>query len=591
VRFRNGTVILAGSLAATIVLAGCSSSGGSTPNPGGAPAGASGFNAAVNGTYNPSNAKGGTLKFVTDSDPDSLDGARFYLASMFNFSRFYLRTLVTEAAAPGKGGLKLVNDLASSQDISADGLTYTYRLKSGLKFEDGTAITSKDIKYGIERVFAQDAIPGGPTYLISSLDEGQKYPGPYKDSDPNKMGLKSVTTPDDNTIVFKLSAPDSTFAYKLAMGGAAPVPMAKDTGANYTNHPISSGPYKVKTFEPGKQLVLDRNPYWDASTDQVRKALPDQIVMTVITDDSEKDAALLDGTANVDFQQVGVQPDTQAKVLTTPDLKAHSDNPTTGFIRYISIVSTVPPFDNLDCRKAVQYATDKVALQTARGGPFAGGDIAYDMIPTVLTGHNSSLSSMYTGPSGKPDLQKAKAALQSCGQPNGFKTTIATQATSKGKAVAEALQQALAKVGIEAGIDATAPSPYYSGTVGTPSNVHKKGYGLIVAGWGADYPADAGYLQVLVDSRLIQQSGGNNNTAELKDPSIDTLIDQANKENDLNKSAAIWKQIDQKTMESADYLPFVYDKALNYRNPKTTNVYVTDFVGQYDFISLGVQNG
>jgi peptide/nickel transport system substrate-binding protein len=582
-------VVLAGSVAAAIVLSGCSSSTG-TPNTSTTGASAStGFNAAVKGIYNPSNVKGGTLKFVNDSDPDSLDGARFYLASMFNFSRFYLRTLVTEAAAPGKDGLKLVNDLASSQQISPDGLTYTYTLKTGLKFEDGTPITSKDIKYGIERVFAQDVLPGGPTYLISSLDEGQKYPGPYRDTDPNKMGLKSVTTPDDNTIVFKLAAPDATFPYKLAMGGAAPVPMKKDTGGKYTNHPISSGPYMVQTFEPGKQIVLVRNPNWDPATDTVRKALPDQIVMTVITDDAEKDAAILDGTADVDFNQVGVQPDTQAKLLTTPDLKANADNPTTGFIRYISIVSAVPPFDNLDCRKAVQYAADKVAMQTARGGPTAGGDIAYDMIPTTLGGHNAKLSSMYTGTSGKPDLDKARAALQSCGQPNGFRTTIATTATAKGRAVAEALQQSLAKVGIQASIDATDPAPYYSATVGTPSNVHKKDYGLIVAGWGADYPADAGYLQVLTDSRLIQQNGGNNNTGELKDPSIDALIDQANKETDVAKSSAIWQQIDQKTMESADYLPFVYDKALNIRNPEMTNVYVTDFVGEYDFVSLGVK--
>jgi peptide/nickel transport system substrate-binding protein len=505
---------------------------------------------------------------------------------MFNFSRFYLRTLVTEDDAPGDASLKLVNDLAQSQDISADGLTYTYKLKSGLKYEDGSAITTKDIKYGIERVFAQDVLPGGPTYLIGALDEGQNYKGPYKDKSTD--GLKSVETPDDTTIIFHLKSPDSSFPFKLAMGGASPVPQAKDTGAKYTNKPVSSGPYMFKTYEPGKSLVLTRNPNWDRSTDTVRKALPDEIDLTVISDDTEKDNALLDGTANIDVDQVGVQAATQAKVLTDPTLKANADNPVTGFIRYITISTKVKPLDNIDCRKAVMYATDKVALQTARGGPTAGGAIAQGMIPPNLSGYDPGLTT-YTGPSGKPDVDKAKAALQACGQPNGFNTVIATQSTDKGKKVAEGLQQALAKVGINATIDATDPSPYYSATIGTPSNVLKKGYGLMVAGWGADYPLNAGYLQVIVDGRLILPSGGNINTAELNDPAINDLIDQANQTTDFAKDQSIWRQIDKMVMDSATYMPFVYDKALNYRNPNTTNVFQAKWVGMYEFSTLGVK--
>jgi peptide/nickel transport system substrate-binding protein len=582
--------VAAGSVAIALAFAGCSAKS-STPggDETGTGSGATGFNAAVKGVYNPSTHRGGVLKFVTDSDADSWDGARFYYAWVFNFSRFYLRTLVTAAPKPGQGSLELVNDLAQSQDISADGLTYTYKLKSGIKFEDGTAITAKDIKYGVERNFATDVLPGGPPYLKAALDEGQNYPGPYKDSAPDKLGLRSVQTPDPSTIVFKLATPDATFPYKLAMGGAAPVPVAKDTGSRYTSHPVSSGPYRFKSYEPAKKLVLDRNPNWDPATDTVRNALPDEIDLTVITEDTEKDAAIVsDGIADIDVNQVGVQPTTQARILTNPDLKANADNPATGFIRFFGISTKVPPFDNIECRKAVQYATDKVALQTARGGPLAGGDIATDMIPTTLSGHDPGLTP-YTGTAGKPDVDKAKAALSACGKPNGFTTTIATQSTAKGRKVAEAMQQALAKVGITAQIDASDPSAYFSTTIGTPDIVHKKNYGLMMMGWGADYPANAGYLQVLVDGRLIQEHGGNNNTPELNDPEINSLIDEANKENDAAKSAALWKQIDKLVMDSAVYVPFVYDKALNYRNPRTTNVYVAAWVGQYDFVRMGVQ--
>jgi len=156
VKRRTG-VAVASVAALALVLAGCAK--GSTPGTSGSTGGKSGFNAATEGVVNPSDKKGGTLKFASSSDIDSWDPARAYYAWAWNMQRFYIRTLVAPQAKPGKEGLKLVNDLAQSQDISSDGLTYTYKLKSGLKYEDGSTIKSEDIKYGIERVFAQAVGP------------------------------------------------------------------------------------------------------------------------------------------------------------------------------------------------------------------------------------------------------------------------------------------------------------------------------------------------------------------------------------------------------------------------------------------------
>jgi peptide/nickel transport system substrate-binding protein len=587
VKLRTGAVV-ASSVALALVIAACSSKSATPGNTAsGGPAGASGFNAASTGIVNPSTHKGGVLKLGQASDFDSLDPARTYYAYGWNFTRYYNRTLVTSTPAPGKDALKLTNDLASSQNISPDGLTYTYKLKSGIKFEDGTPITSKDIKYGIERVFATDVISGGPTYLITFLDQGQKYPGPYKDTDPNKLGLKSVTTPDDSTIVIHLDKPFADLPYLLAMPGAGPVPKDKDTGAKYGSHPVSSGPYKFKSYEPGKSLVLVRNENWDPATDSVRKALPDEIDVTSGLDPEELDSELMDGTQNIDIGQVGVQPTAQAKILLDPELKKNADEPLTGFTRYFAVSTVVPPLNNIECRKAVQYAADKVALQTARGGKDAGGDIAPSMIPPTVAGYDPDLTP-FTGKAGTPDVAKAKAALQACGQPNGFKTVIATTNKGKGPKVAEALQQALAKVGITATIDASDQSLYYSTTIGSPANVHKKGFGLMVAGWGADFPTGYGYLDVLVDGRKIQ-SAGNSNYAEVNDPAINDAIDKALLETDPAKAAAAWAQIDKMAMDTGAFLPFVFDKALNYRNPKTTNVYVDAYYGMYDFQALGVE--
>jgi peptide/nickel transport system substrate-binding protein len=585
VRLRTGAAV-AGSAALALALSACG--GGTTPNnTNTGPKGATGFNAGAAGIVNPSDVKGGTLKMANNSDIDSFDPARAYYAWAWNFQKsFYVRTLVTNTPKPGNDGLTLVADLAQDTGkVSDDKLTYTYKLKSGLKFEDGTAITSKDVKYGIERVFAQDVLSGGPTYLIDFLDGGQHYPGPYKDTDPNKLGLKSVETPDDQTIVFHLKEPFGDFPYLLAMPGGGPVPRAKDTGDRYSDKPVSSGPYKFQSNEPGKKAVLVRNTNWDPATDKVRKALPDQIDLSFQVEPNELDNQLMDGTLDLDTGQTGVQQAAQAKILLDQSKKANADEPLTGFIRYFAMSTKVPPFDNIHCRKAVQYAADKLALQTARGGADAGGDIATNMLPPNIAGHDPKLDP-YNTKSGKPQVDKAKEELKACGKPDGFTTVIAARNKGKEPRSAEALQQALAAVGIKSTIDVSDAGLYFRSTIGAPSNVHNKGYGIVTAGWGADFPTGYGYLQVLVDGRAILPSG-NNNFSELNDPEINSLIDKARTEPDAKKAADIWGQINAKVMDSASLLPFVYDKALNYRNPRMTNVFVNQYYGMWDFSTLG----
>ncbi|GAA1807419.1 ABC transporter substrate-binding protein [Planosporangium flavigriseum] len=585
-RIKRGAVV-AGTVALALGLSACGGGGSSSDN---ASKGASGYNAGVHGIVNPSEKKGGTLRFGYTSDVDSLDPTRIYYASGQNFMRaFYNRTLLTPASKPGADGLILEPDMAEVlPEISADKLTYTFKLKKGLKFEDGTPVTSKDVKYGIERSFATDVLSGGPPYLKDMLDQGQNYPGPYKDTDPEKLGLKSVQTPDDSTIVFKLAAPFSDFPYLLVMAAGA-VPKAKDTGEKYTNHPVSTGPYMVEKFDPGKKLTMVRNPNWDPATDKTRKALPDRIEMTLQMNADELDKQLLDGTLDLDFGQTGVQQAAQAKILLDPNLKKNADAPNNGAIRYAALSTQVAPFDNVHCRKAVQYATDKTAIQTARGGSENGGDIAVNMLPPNIGGHDPKLDP-YNTKSGKPQVDKAKEELKLCGKPNGFETKIAVRNKGKEPKMAEALQQSLAAVGIKATIDQSDASLYFRSTIGSPANVHSKGYGIMVAGWLADFPTGYGYLDVLVDGRLILPSG-NNNYEELNDPEINSLIDQAKAEPDAKKAQAIWSQINAKVMDTASLVPFVYEKAMNYRNPRLTNVFQDQYWGEWSFGQLGVSDG
>ncbi|MEV4556510.1 ABC transporter substrate-binding protein [Kitasatospora sp. NPDC049285] len=587
---RNRT-LAAAALVATLALttAACGGSkGGSGSDNASAKSGAAGFNAAADKVVNPSDKKGGTLNLWTTTDVDSLDPGRAYYASVWNFERFYARTLLAFDGKPGKDGLNLVPDLASAKpEISADGKTYTFKLKSGLKFEDGSPITSKDIKYGIERVFAQDVISGGPTYLINELDQGQDYKGPYTDTDPNKLGLKSVQTPDDSTIIFSLAKPNSDFPYLLAMGSAAPVPQKLDTGAKFGDKPVSSGPYKFKSAEPGKGYELVRNENWDPASDPFRKALPDVVKLTVTTNADDMDARLLSGDADLDWAQTGLSQAAQVKVLQDQALKAHTDDPYNGFIRYVTIAPSVAPFDNQHCRNAVLYAADTTALQTARGGSVAGSLFGSMLPPNIL---GSDDYDPYGFTKGKPNVDKAKEELKACGKPDGFKTTIAVRG-NKPKEVnsAVALQTALKAVGIDVTVDQY-DGKLISSVIGAPDVVKTKGYGLIVMGWGADYPTGSGYLQPLVDGRFIT-SNGNNNYAGINDPEINGWFDQAAASTDPAKAADFYKKINHKVIDGGYYLPIVADKALNWRNPRLTNVYITDAFGEVDFQALGVSDG
>ncbi|WP_030218583.1 ABC transporter substrate-binding protein [Streptomyces bikiniensis] len=577
-RIAAGALLAAATMVVTTACGGGNGGGGDKGKDGLA------FNGGVNKVLNASDKKGGELKFIGSQEADSWDPQRGYYGFVWDFARYYTRQLVTFKAAPGTASTELVSDLATDTGkVSADGLTYTFTLKDGIAWEDGKPITSKDIKYGIERIWAQDVISGGPIYLQQVLDPKGEYKGPYKDTSPDKLGLKAIETPDDKTIVFKLPVANGDFLQMLAMPAASPVRQDKDTKSKYGLKPFSSGPYKWESYTPNKSIKLVRNDKWDAKTDTVRKALPDKISVTFTTNADDMDNRLIEGEYDLDINATGVGAAARQKVL--QQHKGNIDNPQTGFIRYAVFPQTV--IDNVECRKAIIYAADSKSLQTARGGPQAGGDIASNMLPPAIKGADPK-ADPYGKLAGKADVAKAKEALAKCGKPNGFKTTIAVRNNKPIEiATAESLQQSLKAVGIEAQIDQF-DGAQTSGIIGSPKVVKEKGYGIIIMGWGADFPSGQGFLQPLVDGRFILQSG-NNNFSELNDPAINGLFDQALKETDPVKAGELYKQINTKVSEAAVYLPFTHEKNIIWRSSRLTNVYTADaYNGRYDYASLGV---
>ncbi|MFE7030301.1 ABC transporter substrate-binding protein [Streptomyces sp. NPDC057621] len=550
-----------------------------------------GYNAATKGITNVSDTKGGTLRFVSTQEADSWDPQRTYYGFVWDFARYYTRQLVTFAPRPGRESTELVPDLASGlAKVSDHGTTYAYALRDGITWEDGSPITSQDIKYGIERTWADDVISGGPAYLQKALDPEKTYKGPYSDTDPQNQGLQAIETPDDKTIVFHLAEPNGDFEQMLALPTASPVKRERDTGDLYELRPFSSGPYKFSSYDPNRKLVLVRNGRWNEDSDPIRPALPDRIEVTFVTDANDMDKRLLSGEFDLDLNGTGLSRAAISKVLGSADLKKHLDNPRTGFIRYAAFPQSVKPLDNIHCRKAIIYAADHTELQSARGGPTVGGDIAPNMLPPSIEGSDRTYDPYgVLDNNGRPNLDKARQELKACGKPKGFSTTIGVRKNIPTELdTAAALQKELKKVGINTRIDRIDGAATF-GLFKSPQAVKDRGYGIILMGFAADFPTGQGFLRSLVDGRFILRTG-NNNYSEINDPEINTLFDAAIAERDPGKAGTIYQKINRKVSENAVYLPITYEKIMMWRSPRLLNAYTADsYYGRYDYVSLGVK--
>ncbi|WP_017590020.1 ABC transporter substrate-binding protein [Nocardiopsis ganjiahuensis] len=536
---------------------------------------------------NPSDATGGTLKYAIAGDFDSTDPANTYYAFNWNFSRYYARTLLAFNPEPGDNATDLIPDMAVDlPEPNEDFTEWTVKIQEGLKYEDGTEITAQDIKYGIARsnwnggVFSE-----GPQYFKAHLDQADH--NVYEGSDPLE-GFDSIETPDDYTLVFKLKDSFSEFPNVLTQPQTAPVPIEADREALYQEKVVSSGPYKFDgEYEPGVKLHLERNEHWDGDTDPVRKALPDRIEVEIGVAQDEIDERLVSGEIDVDLSGTGVGPAMNARLLDDESVKGNLDNPYTGALRFVNI--HLPIIDDVACRQAIMYAADRDSMWRAWGGA-EGGDIATSLLPPAIPGSNTD-SDLYPSEDNKGDLDKAKEKLEECGEGDGFKTNIAVRSErEKDVQTAEALQQSLERVGIDVEVKSFPSADFFGQYAGSQDYVRENNIGLSVSGWGPDWPTGYGFASKITHGDAIMETG-NFNTAELDDPEVNGLWDEALKTEDPEERADLYTQIDTLVMENAAILPVVFDKALIYRSDELTNAYYQPAYMMYDFMALGVDRG
>ena len=449
--------------------------------------------------------KGGTVTIINQGDYEHLDPARNYVGGTLDFYRLFIRTLTQIRTVNGKS--ELVPDLAADLGTTKDGgKTWVYKLRDGIQYEDGALVTCEDIKYGIGRSYEDATLDGGPTYAQDLLINDNGYKGPY--STPTKDLESVVCAADGSTITFKLANKVPYFSYVTTYGAFSPIQAEKDTKQNYDLRPVSTGPYKIESYNRGKQLTLVRNSYWDASTDPVRWNYPDKFVVKFGFDQNVVENTLISDSGEA---KTSMSMDTDiitnlSKVNGKAAYKSRFFPVVSPYARYYTI--NVDTVKDVNVRKAIQCAFDYTQIIAAAGGSTVGTPSG-STIPANVKAAYRNFTVCGRDVVKKPEAQVAAAkAFLAKATDKKLNLTFAYRVKGVEPARAAAVQQQLEAVGFKVKMAAYPSSGYYS-------KVNKRGVAdepdIVQASWGYDWAAASGIVYALFDGRTMTPTDAKQN--------------------------------------------------------------------------------
>jgi peptide/nickel transport system substrate-binding protein len=518
---------------------------------------------------------GGTLYILSDRSTNTFDPAKSQSLAITT-QGLVNRRLTTWDAQPGKV-TKPVPDLATDTGKASDGgKTWTYTLKDGLKFSDGSPITAADVKWGIERSFAP-AFSGGLGYHKTLLEGGAAYRGPFEGKE-----LDSIATPDAKTLVFHLARAYGDWPWVVSTPAFAPVPKGKGAEANYGEHPVASGPYQVKSYQAGVQITLTRNTNWSKATDQVRTALPNEIDFQLGQQSTVISKRLIDDSGNDRFAITVpfVAPAQLAQLQGNADAKKRLVTSKSGAVAYLALNVQRGPLTNVKVRQAFEYAVDKSAFQTATAGSAAlAGDAASTLITPGIAGRQDY--NLYQAPA-TGDPAKAKQLLTDAGFPNGIDnlTLLVSNANDEAEK-AQAIQASLARANIKVTIKALDDDAYYEAATGNNPD-----YDVVLTSWQPDFPSPNANIQPLFGSSEI--GNGGYNISRYNNTKVDQDIVQAQSTVDPTESGKQWAAIDKEIMQDAPVVPLIYTRNSFLHGSAVTNFFVPDFPAYQNYLQVGL---
>lgn len=334
------------------------------------------------------------------------------------------------------GTTNLRPGLAESYEISDDGQAFTFKLRSGVKFHNGREMTADDVKYSLDRVTNPETQSPGAGFFGSIKGYDQM-------SDGSATSLEGVSVVDPMTIKIELSRPDATFLHVMALNFASIVAKeaVMEAGDDFGKSPVGTGAFKLDEWTIGQKLVFAKNAdYW-------RKGLPYLDTITFEVGQEPIVALLRLQKGEVDIPGDGIPPAKFQEVMADPEQKARVIEGGQLHTGYITLNVKMPPFDNLDVRKAVNMAINKERIIQVINGRAVP---ATQPLPPSMPGYTDGYDGYPFDPDG------AKALLAKAGFPDGFETELFVMNTDPNPRIAQAIQQDLANIGIKAAIQSLA---------------------------------------------------------------------------------------------------------------------------------------
>jgi peptide/nickel transport system substrate-binding protein len=506
--------------------------------------------------------KGGTLRVNEASeDFDFVDPQLAYRTDDWAMIYTTSMPLVGFQEKAGAAGAQLVPVGATSfPTVSKNGRVYTFHVRKGLRFSDGSPVTAAAYQRSWERILSpkmgsplgvnldlQNTIVGGKAFLAGKAQ--------------HISGIKAK----GNTISFTLTKPNATFVSILSMQWFTPVkPNTPYTSQGLNVYP-AAGPYYIASRDPGRSTVLKRNPYYKGN----RPANPDQIVFTPNVNPDQSLLQIKAGQSDLDLGQV---PPTSAAELG----KQYGVNKgrffvgPTSCVSYMAMNNARAPFNNVNLRKAVEYAIDRPA-QVRLLGAYAGKRTSQMLVPGI-PGYKPFNAYPIKGADVSRAKQVGGSAIASAPALNVIHTTSAAS-TNRAQVAEFNLKQAGFKIN-----DVPTPATNFYQVIqtkGTNYNFTTNG------GWCADYFDPFDYLNVLFDGRKIQ-AANNNNYAYFNSPAFNKGLDHAASLSGAARSAAYAKLDHDLMVKYAPVVPYVISTNRYFVSSRTKNwIYSTYFGAPY----------
>ncbi len=429
--------------------------------------------------------------------------------------------------------LELAPDIAESWELSADGTTYTFHLRDDVEFHDGKPVTAHDFKYSIER--ACDPATGSvvaDAYLGDIVGCQDKLRGEADE-------VSGVVVIDDHTLDITIDSPKVYFLFRLTYPTAFVVDQENVEGPvqPWTDRPNGTGPFRLAEYELGLRIVLERNEAYygtpKPALERVNFLLAGGSAMTMY-ETGELDAVPV-GLADIERVLDPSNPLNKEFSITMPTLS----------IYYIGFNVNKPPFDDKKVRQAFNYAIDKdkyVEVVSKKMQLKAEG-----ILPPAMPGYNENLTGYPYDPEKARQLI-AESKYGSISNLPEITLNVSGGGGTAGRQVEAIVEMYKQNLGVNIAIQQTDWATYL-----WDLRAHRYQMFGLTAGWIADYPDPQDFLDILFHSE------SRNNDTEYFNPEVDSLLEEARREQDFEKRMALYQQAEKMILEDAPIVPLTHD--------------------------------